>query len=123
MHELSLVKCVLDEALRIAETEGAVRITRVSLQIGALKQVVPQMMQFAFEAASQDTAAEGAAFEWRTIPALISCDECRNVFEPSSWVWECPHCGVLRGTLEAGDELILESVELEEPLEEVTHEG
>ncbi|MBI2431616.1 MAG: hydrogenase maturation nickel metallochaperone HypA [Candidatus Hydrogenedentes bacterium] len=112
MHELSLVKSILEEAVRLAEAEGAERISGIVLQVGALRQVVPELMKFAFEAASQGTPAEGASFEWKVVPALVLCDNCETLYSPSSWVWDCPACGMLKGSLQAGDELVLETVEL-----------
>lgn len=114
MHEVA----IMSEALRMAEdaakSAGADRILKLRLRIGSLSGVVPEALEFAFEAVSQGTLAEGAALEIERVPAACWCDNCRAEFECADFFNECPRCHQPGGDLRRGRELDLAAVELEQ---------
>lgn len=112
MHELSIVARILDMALDVSRRNGDATVERVWVDIGALRQVVPEIMSFAFEAASRGTRAENAVFEWCEVPAEIVCENCETKFGPQEPIWLCPECGAGGGYIVHGDELVLRSVTL-----------
>jgi hydrogenase nickel incorporation protein HypA/HybF len=114
MHEFSIVARILETALEVSRQHGDAPIERVTVEIGSLRQVTPDVMVFAFEVASRGTSAEGAAFEWNEIPAEVLCERCETLFHPAESLWLCPECGAGGGRVIRGDELILKSVTLEE---------
>ncbi len=61
MHELSIMQSALSLALDQARQAGAARVHTIRLRIGALSGVVPDALEFAFEALTPGTMAEGAA--------------------------------------------------------------
>ncbi|WP_054686177.1 hydrogenase/urease maturation nickel metallochaperone HypA, partial [Rhodothermus marinus] len=46
-------------------------------------------------------------------PMRFRCGPCRIDYEPSETDWRCPRCGRIGELLEAGDEVFLESLEIE----------
>ena len=112
MHELGIVKRILDMALEVSRQNEDRPVERVVVDVGVLRQVVPEMMSFAFEAASRGTCAEAAVFEWTAIPAEVICETCEAVFHPREAMWLCPECGAGGGRIVHGDELVLRSVTL-----------
>ncbi|HEU5298955.1 MAG TPA: hydrogenase maturation nickel metallochaperone HypA [bacterium] len=64
-HELSLMAGLVTRLETLARAEGAVRVTRVVLRLGALAHGSPEHMREHFAAAARGTVAEGAevAFE------------------------------------------------------------
>ena len=60
MHELSIMQSALSLALDQARQAGAARVHTIRLRIGALSGVVPDALEFAFEALTPGTLAEGA---------------------------------------------------------------
>lgn len=112
MHELSMVKGILECALKIAREHGDLPVECVNIQVGALRQVEPELLVFAFEAARTDTLAQDAALEWEEIPALVECGNCRHDYTPSEWFWACPKCDTIGGRVLQGDELLVTSVVL-----------
>lgn len=114
MHELSLVKSILERTFEISREYGDRPIRGVRIRIGSMRQVVPEALQFAFEAASGNTPAEGADFAWEVVPVEILCEGCEQTYRPLEDIWRCPGCGHNGGRLLQGDELILDSVELAE---------
>lgn len=114
MHEFSIVTRILEMAIEVSRQHGDLPVERVTVEIGSLRQVAPEVLLFAFEAASRGTSAEGAIFEWSEIPAEVLCERCETRFQPAMALWLCPNCGAGGGRVIRGDELILKSVTLEE---------
>ncbi|MFP4501925.1 MAG: hydrogenase maturation nickel metallochaperone HypA [Candidatus Hydrogenedentota bacterium] len=115
MHEFSLVEQVLGAAIEVAEENGGRPIARIELEIGALQQVVPDALAFAFEAAKAGTPAENAALAWTEVPAEVRCPACAHIYAPDDVFWVCPKCNAPGGKAVSGDDLILSKVVLEEP--------
>lgn len=94
MHEVGIMQSALETAFEQAEAEHATKIHRIGMRIGALSGVVPDALQFAFEALSQGTIAEGAEFRIETIPVRSTCRRCQKEFEFESLAsLTCPDCG------------------------------
>ena len=58
MHEMSLVEALMDTLLDMQRRQGWSRVSRVTLKVGRLRQVVPEAMVFCFEVASKGTSVE-----------------------------------------------------------------
>ena len=114
MHEFSLAHSMLEIALESAAAHDAVRITQVKCRIGAMRQVVPQLMYTAFEACSTGTIAEGAELVLETEPVQVTCRTCGAVEKADSVVYDCPKCGAVDIRLEGGQEILLLSLSLEQ---------
>ena len=107
---MSLAVALMDEINAIADQNQVENIQEVELHIGVLKQVIPDMMQEAFIAASIGTKAEGALLKQIPIPAMANCQNCRNTFEPAADNFLCPECGQGLVNILQGDEFILNSL-------------
>jgi hydrogenase nickel incorporation protein HypA/HybF len=60
MHERALMRDVMSRIEELARVEGASRVTRVDVQLGALSHFTPDHFREHFEDASRGTVAEGA---------------------------------------------------------------
>ncbi len=120
MHEFSLAESILDCALELSRCNGGAPVERIEVEIGALRAVVPDSLKFAFEAAVQGTAAEGATLAWEEVAARVACRSCGTTYEPADIIWTCPSCGAPGGRAVRGDELNITRVVLAEaaPLQE-----
>ena len=113
MHELSIMESAVNQALEHARQAGAKRVVGLRLRIGALSGVVPEALQFAFEAVTTGTPAEGATLTIDAVPAIFWCGRCRREFEPADLFSDCPDCHSPSGELRAGRELELASLEID----------
>ncbi len=113
MHELSIMESTLDAALDEARRAGASRVLGIRLRIGVLSGVVPEALQFAFEALTPGTAAEGAELVFDSVPARFWCVPCGAEFEAKTMFSDCPKCQTPSANLRAGRELELVSLEIE----------
>jgi len=113
MHELSLMQSALSLALGEARRAGASRVHVIRLRIGAFSGVVPEALQFAFEALADGTLAEGTELAIENVPARFWCAVCAREFEAGEMFAECPDCHTPSGELRHGREMELASLEID----------
>jgi hydrogenase nickel incorporation protein HypA/HybF len=111
LHELSIA----DSVVRIAghQADGR-RVTRVQMKVGYLRQVVPSSLAFGFELLSRGTPVEGAELEIEQVPVEGRCRGCGLEGRLGGFPLMCPGCGGFDLEILKGEELIVESLELEE---------
>ena len=111
MHELSIAESVVQVASRHAEGR---RVTKVYLKVGHLRQVVPSALAFSFELVAQGTPVEGAELEVQQVPAAGLCRDCGEETRLESFPLQCRACGGFDLEILQGEELFVESLEMEE---------
>ncbi len=115
MHELAVTESILHIALDEAARHGAQRLTAIHLVVGELTGYVPDSIQFYFDVLSQDTPAAGAVLAVRRVPARVRCASCQADYAPEAGLlWLCPACGGLGGEVISGQELLVESINVDE---------
>ena len=119
MHELSLMQGVMDSIAPVAKANGAVRITRITLTIGEMTQVVREAMEFAFEALTEDEPLyEGCEMVLNFVKPRSQCLDCGLEFEHDRFHVKCPECGSRLTMLLSGKEMHVASIEVETPDDE-----
>lgn len=108
MHELGIMQQVVEIC---AAASGGARITRIVLEIGAFAAVLPDAMRFCFDAATQDTVAEGAVLEIVEIPGLGRCRACGREVQMDRPFARCD-CDATDFEWLAGDELRIKAMEV-----------
>jgi len=111
MHELSIAQAVLATAERHAVDR---RITAVELEVGHLRQVVPDALSFAWDLITPGTCAEGAELELREVPAAGFCRSCEAETALPDMPLRCGRCGGFDLEVVRGEELLIDSLEVEE---------
>ena len=112
MHELSLSGAIVNTVVKHADGRP---VSVVTMRIGALRQVVPDTLDFYFGFVSKGTVCEGARLEQELIPAGLRCATCEREWGIDVPHFICPECGP-SGQVEVarGDEFEVESIEVEE---------
>jgi hydrogenase nickel incorporation protein HypA/HybF len=114
MHELSVSSAIVDTVVRHAEGR---RVTAVHVRLGRLRQVVPASLSFYFALVSKETVCEDAMLHQEVVPARLRCEGCANEWEIDMPHFRCPQCGSADVVVESGEELEVESIEVEEAAE------
>lgn len=115
MHELSLCQSLVDILLaEVKKLDKQVRVRQVHVVAGALRQIVPDSMTFAFEFLTKDTPAEEAVLELIVLPVTVCCRDCDWQGEIEEICFQCRACGSTKLDVQAGKELYLKSFEVEE---------
>jgi len=113
MHEMALTESIVEIAIEEAQKQGARRVTRVFLDIGALSCVEPEALEFCFAAVASGTAAEGAKLEIARIVGAGWCLDCERSVPLAERFGACPECGRHRVQMTAGDELKIREMEID----------
>jgi hydrogenase nickel incorporation protein HypA/HybF len=120
VHELSISSAIVNTVVKHASGR---RVSTVNMRIGALRQVVPTSLAFYFEIVARDTVCADAELELELVPALLRCSGCRREWDPAPEpalagvlipAFRCPACGEARAKTLTGDELEVESIEVED---------
>jgi hydrogenase nickel incorporation protein HypA/HybF len=109
MYE-ALAEDILDVVLRAANGE---HVREVRVHAGALQRIVPESLRACFERAAAGTSAADAALTIDEIPARIGCRRCPAQVELTIPPFVCARCGTSDVEFLGGDELVVESVELD----------
>jgi hydrogenase nickel incorporation protein HypA/HybF len=109
MHELSITRSMLDQALAVARDHGAKRVSRIRLLLGEGGSVVPDCVRSYFEEMSKGTAAVGAELEFKKVAVRIRCPRCGAEFGKIEEMCSC-NAG---GELVSGQELVIESIDVD----------
>jgi hydrogenase nickel incorporation protein HypA/HybF len=118
LHELSLSSAIVDTVERHAAGR---RVTAVHMTIGALRQVVPESLEFYFGIVSRDTVCDGAALRITLLAGRACCDACGREWELELPLFLCAACGAA-GRPVSGEEFEVESIDVIEAEErEVAH--
>jgi hydrogenase nickel incorporation protein HypA/HybF len=120
VHELSIAESVV----RIAcEHAAGRRVEVVRVKVGYLRQVVPSALEFAFELVAEGTELDGAKLEIEHVPARGVCRGCGVESEMAAFPLSCSRCGGLEMRVVAGEELLVDELELKEAEEMLTTTG
>lgn len=110
MHEMSITQNVVE--ICEANADGRCVLT-VTLQIGVLSGVIPDAVEFCFEACTRGTLLEGARLVIEEIPGRGKCVPCGEEYSMDTLFTECPVCGGFGAELLSGDELRVKELEVE----------
>ncbi|NWG40193.1 MAG: hydrogenase maturation nickel metallochaperone HypA [Hydrogenophilaceae bacterium] len=113
MHELSIAQALIEQVEAIACDRHAEYATKIRVKIGPLSGVVPELLASAFPLAAAGTIAEQAKLQWVAAPIRVRCQACGAETDATVNRLLCAACGDWHTQVISGDELILESVELE----------
>ncbi len=116
MHEMSIVRRMMAELMRIAQENNARKIANVNLKVGKMSGIAVDFLQSAFDTLKTEyPILSSAKIIIKETPLIYGCNNCKNTFEitdglsPSS----CPECKSHNLKLVSGEELQIENLELE----------
>lgn len=116
MHEVAIAEAVIgqvEEEIRRAGATG--RVLRLELSIGRLSGVSVDALRFALELLGPGTIVESARVDFRQPKATCCCAACGERVEIDNVPAHCPRCAAREVTIEGGRDMLLETIELEDP--------
>ena len=115
MHELSIIETLISQVDKeVLQSGQRGRITRLNLVIGRLSGVNVDSIRFAFELLTPDTSLRGSELSIEQPRASFRCQDCKAQTQIDELFASCPACGSQHVTIVGGQDLMLESIELEE---------
>ncbi|MFO7543602.1 MAG: hydrogenase maturation nickel metallochaperone HypA [Thiobacillus sp.] len=113
MHELAVAQALVEQVDAVIDQHGALQATLIRVRIGPLAGVVPELLASAFPLAAAGRRMAHAALEFTHAPIQVHCQTCGADTKAAMNRLICGACGDWHTQILSGDELLLESVELE----------
>ncbi len=116
MHELAIAESLLEIVNDTVKRHHLIKVNKIRLKIGLLTSVVPEALEFSWQALTKNTVCEGSSLEMKMIPVRGRCRGCgKEVFykDADQFCFLCPDCGQEIEILE-GRDLSIEEIEGEE---------
>lgn len=111
MHEYSIVQSLLGRVEESMKPYEVVAVRRLRVRLGALSGVDPGLLRTAFELCTPGTRCAQAELEIEEVPVRWRCPKCGRDGAEGQRL-SCVSCG-LPLTLATGDEIVLETIDLE----------
>ncbi len=124
VHELAVAQALVEQVDGVinqhqashdndASSSDAWRASLIRVRIGPLAGVVPELLATAFPLAAAGSRMEHAELDFTHAPIKVHCQACGADTEAAMNRLICGDCGDWHTQIISGDELLLESVELE----------
>ncbi|PLX93118.1 MAG: hydrogenase maturation nickel metallochaperone HypA [Desulfuromonas sp.] len=113
MHELGIAQSIVEIAEKNARQQGAKRVLTVTVEVGVLAGVLPEALEFCFDACCRETLLEGSRLRIQQIPARARCRDCHQEYELKSFFDNCPACDSTVGDQLSGEELRIKEMEID----------
>jgi hydrogenase nickel incorporation protein HypA/HybF len=113
VHEYSIVQALMERVEAEARAQRAVSVHRLSVRIGELSGVDVGLLTTAFTTFRERTICAAAELVVQRVLARWQCPAC-GTDVPACAVLSCRRCGE-PARLTAGDEIVLDRIELEVP--------
>ncbi|GAB4330058.1 MAG: hydrogenase maturation nickel metallochaperone HypA [Calditrichia bacterium] len=113
MHEMSLAQSILTIVEDALQKNPGRKLVAVHVAVGELVAVVPESLQFCFEALVAETPYRGARLEIEEIPLRARCHRCREEFKIERFSFRCPVCLEEELEIFQGNELNVTELEVE----------
>jgi hydrogenase nickel incorporation protein HypA/HybF len=113
MHELSIADAIVHTVLQEIERQHLPPVQKVVVRVGALSGVVPDALQFGFEAITAGTPLAQTILEIEPVPIQGRCNECEHTFPVEEFLFACPVCQSGNIQVTRGEELDIAYLEVE----------
>lgn len=112
MHELSLCRNLMNQALEIAKKHHAHGIKTINISMGPLCGIDAGHLEETFAFACSGTMADKARLVIEKSPMKVRCLDCSTESDVAPDQLICRQCGSTHTQLLSGDEIMLSNVEL-----------
>ncbi len=114
MHESSIAHSILEIIDEQCAGNGCTVVDALTVRLGRATGVMPESLQFAFDALKEPTRAKDAKLTIEIVPVGGRCSGCNREFDmpDAQFVLECPHCGSKDFELTRGREMEISDMEM-----------
>lgn len=116
MHELPVMKNILDIVIQHAGKHRVRKVRAIELEIGMFSDLEEEWMQRYFDYLSKGTLAQKADLRIKWIPITFECQDCNKSFPAERRGLPdlvCPDCGGKRLVLISGREYRIKNMEVQ----------
>lgn len=120
MHDVTAAQRIASTVLQAAQEQGAERVARVQIALGAMTMIDPEQLEFWLEQIFRGTIAEGAQVQIEQLPLRVRCTECDYegevkvpddpIYHLMAFAPTCPECGSDELQVLAGDACVVQGM-------------
>jgi hydrogenase nickel incorporation protein HypA/HybF len=110
MHELSIVKNIIEIVSKEAQKSGAERVIELRLEIGQLSGIELESIDFAFKNLVAGSVIETAEILIDKPKGMARCNNCGNEFDIENFIGSCNECNSYDLEIIKGRELRIKSI-------------
>lgn len=118
MHEFSMARALLMQVNKIAAANGGGQIKEVRIRCGPLAGIEPLLLEEAFYKMRYQYHCDQTRLWIDEERLMADCRSCGSSFSPDQFRFICPICGSGDTTITRGDQIMIESIVLDQPIEE-----
>lgn len=112
MHELALCRSI---STIVERSRAGRKVAVVELDIGQLRQVVPQTLAYCWNLVVQGTSLDASRLEINHLPGVLLCRECGSRTELDELpILKCNSCASTAVDIVSGEEFMVRSLVLED---------
>jgi hydrogenase nickel incorporation protein HypA/HybF len=93
MHEVSLVRSLLEQVARLAAEHGGGAVEEIRVEVGPLSGVEPLLLRSAFDRLAPASAAPAARLRIDEVELTCRCRECSRSTVLEDFRFRCVECG------------------------------
>ncbi len=113
MHETSLAHSIIEIIDEQCSEQGCTTVDALTVRLGKATGVMPESLQFAFDALKEPTRARNARLVIELVPVGGHCSACGKDFDvpDAQYVFSCPLCGSNAFEITRGREMEILDIE------------
>jgi len=115
MHELSVAQSIVEIIEQHVPPSDWERVRAVRLKIGTAAGIVPESLEFSFQAITAELLFNHARLEIESVPFRVLCNTCHTTAENEFGFALCSACGSTDTKILSGSELHITEIEITEP--------
>jgi len=114
MHESSIAHSILEIVEEQCAGKSCTVVDALTVRLGKATGVMPESLQFAFDALKEPTAAKNAKMTIEIVPVGGHCNTCGKEFDVPDvqYIFACPLCGSTSFEITRGREMEISDMEL-----------
>jgi hydrogenase nickel incorporation protein HypA/HybF len=118
MHELSIAQDIIDIVFINVPPDEYENVTVINVKMGEVSGVVPESLEFCFNAIASETLLKNAVLTIEKIPFVFRCNSCDKTCANEMGIRVCPYCSSTDTVIISGTELEVTNVHLKSQHEE-----
>lgn len=113
MHELGIVMNVIKQVEQVAAENGVKQVYKLSMEVGEVSSVVPELFKDCFEWAKKKTTyLKETELELVILEGISYCRDCKSTYSTTAYAKKCPNCGSGNTYLVTGNEINIKQIQV-----------
>lgn len=114
MHELAIAQSIVQSVAREKALRHLGKISVVGVKIGELTDVMPEALEFGFQALVAEGDLAGCVLKIERVAIAGTCRTCQKALTVHNLIFSCPHCFSTDLDIQSGQELEIAYLEIDD---------